>query len=76
MTVSYNSTMIESIWQMNNTIAAAQSIATARRNRTPLQPFSDDAAPQSEAEGYRFQDALHGLLAPYDSTDGPSAAER
>jgi 2-keto-4-pentenoate hydratase len=48
---------------MNNTLAAAQSIATARRNRTPLQPLSGDAAPHSEAEGYRIQDALHGLLA-------------
>jgi len=49
---------------MNNTLAAAQSIATARRNRTPLAPLSGDAAPQSEAEGYRIQDTLHGLLAP------------
>src|SRR5713226_3484868 len=48
---------------MNNTLAAAQSIATARRNRTPLQPFSGHAAPRDEAEGYRIQDALHGLLA-------------
>jgi 2-oxo-3-hexenedioate decarboxylase/2-keto-4-pentenoate hydratase len=49
---------------MNDTLAAARSIATARRNRTPLPPLSGDAAPQSEAEGYRIQDALHGLLAP------------
>ena len=49
---------------MNNTLAAAQSIATARRNRTPLAPLSGDAAPQSEADGYRIQDTLHGLLAP------------
>jgi len=49
---------------MNNTLAAAQSIATARRNRTQLAPLSGDAAPQSEAEGYRIQDTLHGLLAP------------
>jgi 2-keto-4-pentenoate hydratase len=49
---------------MNNTLAAAQSIATARRNRTQLAPLSGDAAPQSEADGYRIQDTLHGLLAP------------
>jgi 2-keto-4-pentenoate hydratase len=49
---------------MNNTLAAARSIATARRNRTPLPPFSGDTAPQSEADGYRIQDTLHGLLAP------------
>ena len=48
---------------MNNALAAAQSIATARRNRTPLQPLSGDAVPRDEAEGYRIQDALHGLLA-------------
>ena len=48
---------------MNNTLAAAQSIATARRNRTPLPPLAGDAAPRDEAEGYRIQDALHGLLA-------------
>jgi 2-keto-4-pentenoate hydratase len=47
---------------MNHTLAAAQTIASARRNRTPLQPFASDAAPQTEAEGYRIQDALHGLL--------------
>jgi len=48
---------------MNNTLAAAQSIATARGNRTPLPPLAGDAAPRDEAEGYRIQDALHGLLA-------------
>src|ERR1700687_734995 len=47
---------------MTNTLAAAETIASARRNRTPLQPFAGDAAPQTEAEGYRIQDALHGLL--------------
>src|SRR6202011_3539803 len=32
----------------------------ARRDRTPLQPLA--APPQTEADGYRIQDALHGLL--------------
>src|SRR5260370_34813238 len=48
---------------MTNIRAAAKTIAAARRNRTPLQPFAGDAAPESEAEGYRIQDAVHGLLA-------------
>src|SRR5882757_5851187 len=48
---------------MNNTLAAAQTIASARRARSPLQPLAGDAAPQTEAEGYRIQDALHELLA-------------
>jgi 2-keto-4-pentenoate hydratase len=47
---------------MNRILAAAEIIASARRNRTPLQPLAGDAAPQSEAEGYLVQDALHGLL--------------
>jgi 2-oxo-3-hexenedioate decarboxylase/2-keto-4-pentenoate hydratase len=48
---------------MTNIRAAAKIIAAARRNRTPLPPLAGDAAPQSEAEGYRIQDAVHGLLA-------------
>src|ERR1700736_1060099 len=48
---------------MNKTLAAAESIASARRDRTPLQPLAGDVAPQNEAEGYRIQEALHGLLA-------------
>ena len=48
---------------MTNTLAAAQTIASARRDRTPLQPLGGDAAPQTEAEGYRIQDAIHDLLA-------------
>jgi 2-oxo-3-hexenedioate decarboxylase/2-keto-4-pentenoate hydratase len=48
---------------MNKTLAAAETIASARRDRTPLQPLAGDVAPQTEAEGYRIQDALHGLLA-------------
>ena len=48
---------------MNDTFAAAETIAAARRNRTPLPPLAGEAAPQSEAEGYRIQDAVHDLLA-------------
>src|ERR1700738_3696583 len=46
----------------NKVLAAAEIIASARRDRTPLKPLAGDAAPQTEAEGYRIQDALHGLL--------------
>jgi 2-keto-4-pentenoate hydratase len=48
---------------MNQNIAAATAIASARRSRTPLQSLAADAAPQDEAEGYRIQDAVHDLLA-------------
>jgi 2-keto-4-pentenoate hydratase len=48
---------------MTDILAAAQTIAAARRSRTPLQPLAPDAAPQTEADGYRIQDALHNLLA-------------
>jgi len=48
---------------MNNTLAAAATIAAARRARTPLGPLADDAAPQSEPHGYVVQDAVHELLA-------------
>ena len=47
---------------MNRTLAAAKTIAAARRDRTPLPPLAGDAAPKTEADGYRIQDALHGLL--------------
>jgi 2-keto-4-pentenoate hydratase len=47
---------------MTDIRAAAETIAAARRTRTPLQPLGTDAAPRTEAEGYRIQDALHGLL--------------
>src|ERR1700731_3583033 len=47
---------------MNKTLAAAVIIACARRNRTPLKLLAGDAAPRTEAEGYRIQDAVHGLL--------------
>src|SRR6267378_3870884 len=48
---------------MNKTFAAAEIIASARRNRTPLKELPGDATPRTEAEGYRIQDAVHGLLA-------------
>ena len=48
---------------MTNFRAAAKTIAAARPNRTPLPPLGGDAAPQTEAEGYRIQDAVHALLA-------------
>jgi 2-oxo-3-hexenedioate decarboxylase/2-keto-4-pentenoate hydratase len=47
---------------MNKTLGAADIIAAARRNRTPLQPLAVDKAPQNESEGYRIQDSLHDLL--------------
>jgi 2-oxo-3-hexenedioate decarboxylase/2-keto-4-pentenoate hydratase len=48
---------------MTNIHAAAETIAAARRGRAPLGPLAADAAPRTEAEGYRVQDALHALLA-------------
>lgn len=50
---------------MNNILAAARSIASARRNRVPLQSLSSDVVPQDEAEGYRIQRAVHDLLLPH-----------
>src|SRR3954471_6305573 len=48
---------------MTRTLAAAETIATACRNRAPLHPLASEAAPQTEADGYRIQDAVHDLLA-------------
>jgi 2-oxo-3-hexenedioate decarboxylase/2-keto-4-pentenoate hydratase len=48
---------------VDRTLAAAHAIAAARRSRTPLQPLRADIAPRTEAEGYRIQEALAGLLA-------------
>src|ERR1700704_5475594 len=48
---------------MNKILAAAEIIASTRRNRTPLTPLAADIAPLDEADGYRIQDAVHGLLA-------------
>ncbi|HMM88684.1 2-keto-4-pentenoate hydratase [Bradyrhizobium sp.] len=49
---------------MDNILAAAQTIATARRNRAPLASLPADLAPGDEAEGYRIQRAVHDLLLP------------
>ena len=49
---------------MDRILAAAQVIATARRNRAPLRPLAGDASPHDEAEGYRIQRAVHDLLLP------------
>jgi 2-keto-4-pentenoate hydratase len=49
---------------MDNTLAAAQAIATARRTRTPLHSLAPENAPRDEAEGYRIQRAVHDLLLP------------
>jgi 2-keto-4-pentenoate hydratase len=47
---------------MTDTLAAARTIASARRHRTPLQPLAAASAPRDEAEGYRIQQALRQLL--------------
>jgi 2-keto-4-pentenoate hydratase len=49
---------------MDNILAAAKMIASARRNRTPLKSLSPDLAPRDEAEGYLIQRAVHDLLLP------------
>jgi 2-keto-4-pentenoate hydratase len=49
---------------MDNILAAAKIIASARRNRTPLKSLPPDIAPRDEAEGYRIQRAVHDLLLP------------
>jgi 2-keto-4-pentenoate hydratase len=50
---------------MDNILAAAQTIATARRNRAPLASLPADIVPADEAEGYRIQRAVHDLLLPH-----------
>ena len=50
---------------MDKTLAAAELVASARRSRMPLRPLAADIAPQTEAEGYRIQDTVHGLLAAF-----------
>ena len=49
---------------MDNILAAAKTIATARRGRTPLRSLAGDIAPKDEADGYRIQRAVHDLLLP------------
>src|SRR5712675_2036155 len=50
--------------QMDKILAAAKTIATARRTRAPLAALAPDIAPRDEAEGYQIQRALHDLLLP------------
>ena len=49
---------------MDRIIAAAQTIAVARRTRTPLPPVGAEFATQDEAEGDLIQAALARLLSP------------
>jgi 2-keto-4-pentenoate hydratase len=49
---------------MDTILAAAQAIATARRNRSPLRVLAPDIAPPDLAAGYRIQRAVHDLLLP------------
>ena len=49
---------------MDSILAAANTIATARRNRSALKPLAGAAAPPDEAAGYRIQRAVHDLLLP------------
>jgi len=46
-------------------LAAAQTIAQARRSRAPLKALPPDLAPGDEVEGYRVQRAVHDLLLPH-----------
>jgi 2-keto-4-pentenoate hydratase len=50
---------------MDKTLAAAQVIAAARRNRSALRALAADIVPQDEAQGYRIQRAVHDLLLPH-----------
>jgi 2-keto-4-pentenoate hydratase len=50
---------------MDKILAAAQTIATARRGCAPLAALAPDIAPGDEAEGYQVQRALHDLLLPH-----------
>jgi 2-oxo-3-hexenedioate decarboxylase/2-keto-4-pentenoate hydratase len=49
---------------MDRILAAATTIAAARRNRTRLAALNDATVPRDEAEGYRVQRALHDLMLP------------
>jgi 2-keto-4-pentenoate hydratase len=49
---------------MDPILAAAQIIASNRRNRSRLHALPDDIAPRNEVDGYRIQRALHDLLLP------------
>src|SRR5215472_2682292 len=49
---------------MDRIVAAAQIIATSRRNRAALKALAADVTPNDEAEGYRVQRAVHDLMLP------------
>jgi 2-keto-4-pentenoate hydratase len=49
---------------MDKILAAAKTVATARRTRQPLKLLPPEATPTDEAEGYRIQRAVHDLLLP------------
>jgi 2-keto-4-pentenoate hydratase len=49
---------------MDKILAAAKSIASARRGRNRLAALSADLVPADEAEGYKVQRAVHDLLLP------------
>jgi 2-keto-4-pentenoate hydratase len=49
---------------MDKILAAAKTVATARRTRQALKPLPPEATPTDEAEGYRIQRAVHDLLLP------------
>ncbi len=55
---------VEGDLPMDNALAAAQLIATHRRDRKPLPPLPEAIAPRDEAEGYRVQRVLRDLLLP------------
>src|SRR4030088_3496288 len=49
---------------MDNILAAAKIIASARRSRKKLASLEPDLAPGDEAAGYQIQRAVHDLLLP------------
>src|ERR1700733_889284 len=55
---------LEASRTMNKILSAAETIASARRTRTPLSPLNADIAPQDEATGYLIQAALADILSP------------
>ena len=55
---------LEASRTMNKILSAAETIASARRTRTPLPPLNADIAPQDEATGYLVQAALADILSP------------
>ena len=48
---------------MDKTLEAAKTIASARRDRVPLQALAAEIVPRDETEGYRIQDAVHAIMA-------------